>query len=93
MKFRTVKDSYIIKVRLRRKEIKSDGDRQLKTEKLELSFQPSGNFQKLKYKDRIIGNGDFLKSFITYGGEKYYFTPSEITACGSPDLRQRHSDR
>ncbi len=51
---------------------------ELKTNKLEIKFSVSGRIYSVKCGGKAIGNTDFLKSFITYDGNRYFFTGESI---------------
>lgn len=70
LRFGSVKKKYEIEVSLGEKKapVKSDF---IRTDKLEIRFSAFGNIYSVLCDGKPIGNHEFLRSFISYGGKKY----------------------
>ena len=42
-----------------------------------LEFDGTGRVRRFTYKGLAVGGGDFLRSYLTYGGKQYDFTPEK----------------
>ncbi len=82
-RFRSIKEKYVINSFIGEKEEK-DICLKFDTEDLSLRFDTDGNIDKVVSCGRTIGGKDFLRSFITYGKEKYDFRKTGVKAldCG-----------
>ncbi len=76
-KFKDIKKKYVIDVSVGEKEEKGIC-LNFKSDNLNIRFDTDGNIDKVKSFDRIIGEKDFLRSFITYGKERYSFSKTFV---------------
>lgn len=77
MRFKTVKDHYCIEAVIGEAK-KARVAKRLDAGRLSVSFSPAGRISEVMFDGKQIGGSDFLKSFITYDGKKYSFTPDGI---------------
>lgn len=73
MRFGSVKDKYEIEIEKGKPSAPCDTDYRLETANLSIQFSVHGNIYEVTYNGREIGDGEFLQSFITYGGKRYDF--------------------
>lgn len=53
---------------------------ELKSTALKIKYCEHGNILSVKYKDKLIGDKNFLNSYINYGGHYYHFENTGINA-------------
>lgn len=80
MRFKTVKKQYTVDVEVVDKKPLGLAEIDLVAENLRIKFSVHGNIYSVLYKDKEIGDQDFLKSFITYDKEKIDFVKTDIKA-------------
>ncbi len=82
-KFKRIKKKYIVEAFLGEKEEK-ELRLKFETKDLSIRFDTDANIDRVISCGKIIGEKDFLKSFITYGKEKYSFKKTLVSAldCG-----------
>ncbi|MCQ2462430.1 MAG: hypothetical protein MJ177_03365 [Clostridia bacterium] len=94
IKFKEVKEEYILKAVKVKAENPEDNSLCLKTKTLEIEF--SGlRIKSVKYKGRKIGGDNFLQSYITYGKKRYDFKVCGVKAvsvCGSGKCVRIHGE-
>lgn len=78
MKFKRKLKKYELEIGFDGKKETASFKNLLETDKLSVMFSNSGKISFVQCNGRIIGNGDFLQSFITYADKKYDFKNSEV---------------
>ncbi|MBQ7117796.1 MAG: glycosyl hydrolase family 57 [Clostridia bacterium] len=73
LKFAEVKDKYEIEISFDGEKKSSEAKYTLETKRMKIDFTSKGTVEKVVSDSRIIGTREFLNSFITYGGSKYFF--------------------
>ena len=72
MKFKKIRDKYKVKVTFDGKKETPAFKNILSSGKLTVFISSKGNLSWVVYDGKKIGSDEFLQSFITYGGRKYY---------------------
>ena len=78
-KFKRVKKKYVVDFCLKEKEEKGLC-LNFETKDLQIKFDTDANIQKVRSFGREIGNKDFLKSFLTYGKESFFFEKTAVSS-------------
>ncbi len=79
-KFSKVLPKYTLNVTLGAKEEAKELKLSFKTDDMFLRFNTDGKIDKVTYKGEEIGEKGFLRSFLTYGKEKFNFEKTKISA-------------
>ncbi|MBR3150311.1 MAG: hypothetical protein IKF64_09075 [Eubacterium sp.] len=79
MRFDKVQSKYTVEISTDIPRDPKPLDIDLKTDKLEIKFSVHGNIYSVKIGDREVGESEFLKSFITYGGKEYEFEKTLVS--------------
>lgn len=80
MRFNEVKSQYSVDVAIDGENTAKPLNIDLKTDSLEIKFSVQGNIYKVISNGSVIGDSDFLKSFITYGNKEYVFERESVSA-------------
>ncbi len=78
LNFAEIKDKYEIEVAFDGKKENRELKSSLETERMKIDFTSKGTIEKVVSDGRVIGTREFLSSFITYNGNKYFFTDRRI---------------
>jgi hypothetical protein len=83
MRFDSIEDKYEISVKESLGKLERESGLTVSSDRLTLKFSVHGNIYEVYEDGDIIGNEDFLKSFITYNGKEYSFdkTSAEPLTC------------
>ena len=79
MRFNKVQKKYTVDISVDIPRDPKPLDIDLKTENLEIKFSVHGNIYSVKSHGREIGEKEFLRSFVTYGGEEYEFEKTLVS--------------
>ncbi len=80
LKFKENRKIYTIDVTFDGKATRPESRYILETDRIKLMFSPVGDISYVEIDGKKIGNYDFLRSFITYGGKRYDFTKTNCKA-------------
>lgn len=77
--FNEVKDIYEIEVSFDGEKKEKELKHSLETKRMKIDFTSKGTIEKVISDGRIIGERDFLNSFITYSDNKYFFSYKDVS--------------
>ena len=80
LRFKTVRKKYGIEILRNGKAEKKEFSNVVASDKLTMKFSVHGNLFEVSAGDKILGDEEFLKSFITYDGKEYSFKKKSATA-------------
>ncbi len=86
MRFKEIADKYEIEIVKNGRRAKREFSNIVSSGRLTMKFSVHGNLFEVSSGGKILGNDEFLKSFITYGGKDYFFvnkTASALECAGS----------